>query len=312
MACPHALCYAGRSMKPSDRPALSRTVKRRIVAAGFALLTLAAFLIWLWHPAGPPDPVTRGKPLSVWLDDRRATPQGPEVLSEEALAAVRALGPKAVPTLLAWIREPDSAVRRNARVVLEWQLGLPVQVPTHHDNRVRAMYGVRALGLSARSVFPALVAIALHSPDEWQRGDAINALTGSDAATMRRLAAGLESADREVRLRAIHALSCLRIAPGEVILPALDAARDDPDPQVRAEAAKAIAFLGQQRESLTALLTHHDPEMRASAARLVGGYRARASLPALEAAGRGADPRVRAAAAEAIRQIAGPAPLPAR
>lgn len=290
-----------------DRHGPVSCLKRRAVLVGAAVLVVASLGVWLSRPGGPPEPVYRGKTLSAWLDDRRATPQGPVVLSDEAIAAVRALGPEAVPTLLAWLRKSDSSISRNAKDVLEWRLGLPIQVPTNQDTRKRAMYGFRALGPAARSAFPELVAIALHSPDEWQRGDAINALTESDADTMRRLARGLRSPDRKVRLRAIHALACLRIAPDEVCLPALEGILNDPDPRVRAEAARAIALINRQLAACAALLTDRDPEIRAGMARLIGGYRtrARALLPALDAASRDADPKVREAVAEAIQQVRG-------
>ncbi len=282
-------------------------MKRRTVVVGAAVLAIASLGVWLPRPGGPPAPAYRGKTLGAWLDDRRATPYGPVVLSDEAVTAVRALGPEAVPTLLTWLRASDSSVSRNAKIVLEWRLKLPLRVPTNQDNRMRAMYGFRALGPAARSAFPTLVAIALDSPDEWQRGDAINALTESDADTMRRLARGLKSPDREIRLRAVSALSCIRIAPDEVCLPALEGALDDLDTRVRAEAAKGVALIHQQLKGCAACLVHRDPEVRASAARIVGGYRTRARdfLPALEAAARDADPKVRDAVAEAIQRVRG-------
>jgi hypothetical protein len=229
------------------------------------------------------------------------------VLTDEAVAAVRALGPEAVPTLLAWLRASDSSLRRNAKVVLEWRLKLPLQVPTNQANRMRAMYGFRALGPAAKPAFPEIVAIALNSPDEWLRADAINALTDSDANTMRLFANGLMSPDREVRLRAIFALSCIRIAPDEVCLPAFDGAIHDNDPQVRAEATKAIAFLHQNLKTYADMLAHRKPDVRLFAAQAVGSYRTRARdfLPNLEAALHDDDPKVREAVAEAIQQVSG-------
>jgi len=287
--------------------ARSRAMKRRAVVVGAAVLAGAALAVWLSRSGGPPEPVYGGKALSAWLDDRRATPKGPVLLSDEAVAAVRALGPEAVPTLLAWLRASDSSVSRNAKILLEWRLKLPLRVPTNQETRLRAMYGFRALGSPASSAFPEIVAIALYSADEWQRGDAINALTDSDADTMRRLAGGLKSLDREVRLRAVFALKCIRIAPDEVCLPALEGAQSDPDPEVRVEAAKAIALLNQQLKIFAAWLTHRNPEMRVVGARQVGSYRtrARAFLSDLEAAARDDDPEVRAAVAEAIQQVQG-------
>lgn len=229
------------------------------------------------------------------------------VLSDEADAAVRALGPAAVPTLLAWLGAADSLVSRHAKVWLEWRWKLPVSVPTNQAKRVRAMYGFRALGSTARSAWPAIVALALNSPDDWQRGDAINALTNSDTATMKLVALGLKSLDREVRLRAIHVLACLRIAPDEVCLPALEGGRNDPDPQIRAESARAIALINEQGQILANLLTDPNPQLRVLAARVIGGFRTRARehLPALEVAAQDNDPEVHQAVTEAIRQVRG-------
>jgi HEAT repeat protein len=196
---------------------------------------------------------------------------------------------------------------RNAKIVLEWRLKLPVQVPTNQENRMRAMYGFRALGAAAKSAFPEIVAMVLNSPDDWQRTDAINALTDSDADTMRRLADGLKSPSPEVRLRAVNALTCLRIAPDEVCLPALERATSDPDTRVAFQAVQGIALINQQLTAVAGSLTHHNPEYREIAAHMIGGYRARARsyLPALEVAAHDPDLKVRAAACSAIEQIRG-------
>ena len=194
-------------------------MKRRIAAVG-AVVIVGCVVGWIMRPGMPAEPSYGGKALSAWLDDRRATPQGPVVLSDDAVAAVRALGPAALPTLLAWLRQSDSSLSRSAKIVLERRWACPCGFQPTRKARMRAMYGFRALGPAASSAFREIAAIALNSPDEWQRGDAINALTDSDADTMRRLAEGLKSPEPEVRLRAVNALTCIRIAPDEVCLPA--------------------------------------------------------------------------------------------
>lgn len=291
-------------------------MKRRIVVLGAAVLAAAAAAVWWSRPGGPPEPVYRGKTLGAWLDERRKAPMGPVVLTDEAEAAVRAIGPKAVPTLLAWLRSSEPTVARQAKILLEWRLKLPVRVPTNMERRERAMYGFRALGPAAAPAFPVLVSLVLNSPDSWIRRDAINALCSADADAMRRLADGLKSPDREVRLRAVDALVALRIAPDAVCLPALERAANDPDPQVRAEAVIGINFIKQQLGAVAAALTNPKagPDVRAVAARTVGGYgpRARDHLPVLEAAARDDDPDVRDAAAEAVRRVRGPEPAPAQ
>src|SRR5262249_41246455 len=142
--------------------------------------------------------------------------------------------------------------------------------------------------------------------------DAINALTQSDADTMRRLADGLKRPDRDVRLRAIFAISCIRIAPDEVCYPALEGALKDPDSQVRTKAARAIAQLDQNLKGYAGWPPAADPEKRAIGARKLGGYRtrARAFLTNLEAAAQDDDPKVREAATAAIGQVRGPESLP--
>jgi HEAT repeat protein len=286
-------------------------MKRKALVAGTVVLAALVAWAWLLRRGERPEPVYQGRPLGAWLDDRHATSAGPVVLSDEAVTAVRAMGPEAIPTLLDWIRAPDSAISRSAKVFLEWRLRLPVHVPTNHEKRARAMYGFRALGVAARSAFPELVKIALHSSDEWQRADAINALCESDADAMRGLVEGLENPDREVRLRAIHALACVRIAPDEVCLPALErAAASDPDASVRDSAAREAAFILQELSAVATALNNSDPKIRAAAASFVGGFRTRARsyLPALEAAAHDPDASVREATAEAIRQVRGEDP----
>ena len=282
-------------------------MKRRIVVGGTIGGAVVALGFWWFSPGDPPEPVYRGRTLSSWLDDRQRTPQGLEVLTSEAVDAVRAIGPAAVPTLLAWLSVPDTATTRYAKLWLEWRLRLPVKVPTHQAKRGRAMYGFRALGPIARSAFPAIVALALHSPDEWQRGDAINALTGADADAMRLVALGLNSPDRVVRFQAIFIMRCLRIAPDEVCLPALEAIRNDPDPQIGTWSAVAISQINQQGQALARLLTSPNAQYRVVAAQSIGGFRTRAweHLRALEVAAEDEDPAVRAAVAEAIRQVRG-------
>ncbi len=278
-------------------------MKRRTVLVGATALVIAALGVCLLCPWSPPDPVYRGKKLSAWLDDRHSMPRGPDALSDEAVAAVRALGPKAIPALLAWHRSSDLPVSRWANFVLGWQTKLPQRLPTNEENWTRAMYGFWALGPAAKTAFPELVEFALETPDRWQ---AISAFE-SDADAMRLVASSLKSPDRDVRLRAIDILTSLRMFPDEVSLPALQGALNDPDRQVRVEAARAIAFYNQALGFYVNWLTLADPELRFWGAKGIGRYRTRAQafLPDLEAAADDADPKVRDAVAEAIQQVRG-------
>lgn len=289
------------------------SVRKGIVRATLAaacLLPLVALGLWWIRPADPEGPSYEGRTLRQWLDESEQTPNGPTVLSSKAEAAVRALGPRAIPTLLVWLGQADSSIHKGAKVWLEWRFGLPVHVQLNQEKRVRAMYGFRALGMAARPAFPAIVHLVLHSPDEWQRGDAINSLTEADPDAMKLIVAGLKDPDKEIRLRAIHAIGCLRIAPDEVCYPALEEALNDPDIWVRGSAGKTIALLDDQLKAYIAGVKNPNGKWRAVCAQIVGGYRARARpyLADLEAAANEDDPELRAAALEAIRRIQVDAP----
>lgn len=279
-------------------------MKRRSFVVASVLIVVLLLIQWArWTE--PLDPEYQGKPLSAWLDDRQ-TIRGSVILSDEAVQAVRAIGPTAVPTLLAWLGTADSSLFRLSRR-LHSSAYLPIKFAEHEKERTRAMYGFRALGPVARSAFPAIVAIILNTDDGRQGGDAINALTNSDADTMRLLAHGLQSSDSQIQSQAIQALRYLRIAPDEVCLPALEALSHDPHPGIRQQAANAITFINSQLSSIVPALSDQNPTFRAIAAQIIGGYRthARAYLPNLEAAADDEDSQVRAAVAEAIRQVKG-------
>jgi hypothetical protein len=277
-------------------------MKRRTVVVGAALLAVAALGVWLSLLARPREPVYRGRALSAWLDDLQTRPDGSTYLPDKSVAAVRAIGPEALPTLLRWLRERDSLINRHAEDLV-WSVGVTSYEERKFD---RLLYAFRTLGPAARSAYPAVVELLLNSPDAMQRIHARNCLLEADGpGTMRLLAAGLKSPNRKVRLRAAEALSSLRSAPDEVSLPALEAALNDPDPQVRAEAAVGIGWFNRDLIGFAGDLTLPKPRQRISGARGLGAFRSRAQayLPQLEAAARDEDPEVREAAAEAIRQV---------
>jgi HEAT repeats len=280
-------------------------MSRRTVVVGIAVLAIAAAGAW-WWPKSRDEPVYRGKTLSAWLDERHEPYPGSVVLTKEAEAAVRAIGADAIPSLMNWLRASDSSGNQFASRVVT-RLGVPLRVPGSYEMQERAAYGLAALGTVAKPVFPEIAMIALKDArNEGQRINAINALANCDADTMRLLAAGLKDPDRNIRLSAISALFHLRVAPDEVCLPALEGALNDQDAQVRDSASGTITRFEEELEACAAGLEQGDPTYRARAARILGSYRTRARkhLPKLEAAADD-DPAVRAAIAEAIRQIRG-------
>jgi HEAT repeat len=287
--------------------------RRTVVVVGIAVLAIAGFGAWFW-PKAQDEPVYRGKTLSAWLDERYEPYPGSAeltippsaVLTKEAEAAVRAIGTRAIPSLMNWLRASDSSGNQIASIVVG-RLRVPLRVSGSYELQTRAAYGLAALGPVAKPVFPEIAAIALKdAQNEGQRVNAINSLLNSDADTMRLLAAGLKNPDCNIRLSAISALFHIRVAPDEVCLPALEGALEDQDAHVRASACRAITQFEEELEACAAGLEQDDPRYRARAARILGSYRTRARkyLPNLEGAADD-DPDVRTAIAEAIQQIRG-------
>lgn len=96
-------------------------------------------------------------------------------------------------------------------------------------------------------------------------------------------------------------------------LPYLVALLDDPNPTMRANSAQTLAWMGEQgaRPALRALLDDPVAEVRAQAAFALGKLNDTESLARLESLSRqDAEPRVQAAAQQAIEEIQSPVVLP--
>ena len=246
---------------------------RRAAIVGAAVVAIVALGLWLLCPGDSPEPIYRGK-TSAWLDDCRATPQGPVVLSDEAVAAVRAIGTRALPDA------PGLALRDGFADQSERQdpAGTAPEAPVAGaDERGKAEAGdVRLPG--PRSRRQVRVPRGRRYCVEFPRRLAEERCDECLARLRRRhdecLACGLKSPDRKVRHRAVVALYCIRLAPDEVTLPVLEEARNDPDPLVRVEAAKGIAQFNKDLKDYAARLTLRDPQQRVYGARSIGGYRA--------------------------------------
>ena len=90
---------------PAGKPFRRR---RRLVLVAVFLLTLSlgASLVSVWRDR---QPVYGGRPLTEWAADLTAS--APE-RSAAAREAVRVLGPRAVPTLIRLVRQPDPVLAR--------------------------------------------------------------------------------------------------------------------------------------------------------------------------------------------------------
>ncbi|MCA9031634.1 MAG: HEAT repeat domain-containing protein [Planctomycetaceae bacterium] len=191
-----------------------------------------AVVLWV-QLSGPSEPTYNGKSLSEWLDERRPTPAGPIVLTDEAELAVRKIGPEAIPFLLDWVQRTDSTTSQSLR----YRVGIPI--PLNDVWRARGLYGFRALGDAAEPAIPELVEMALKSDDRDVQGAATNSLTNNHPLAVKLLIEALQSGDSEIRFNAALVLGRLR--PSEAIEP-LTKALADSEHGVRGIAAMGLGF----------------------------------------------------------------------
>jgi hypothetical protein len=87
--------------------------RSRLVLLGLPFAILIAVILWVAHPtmALRNEPVYQGKPLSYWVT-RVGQIEEFHGAPEDAVAAIRSIGPKAVPFLLEWMphRKPQRPV----------------------------------------------------------------------------------------------------------------------------------------------------------------------------------------------------------
>lgn len=162
------------------------------------------------------EPAIRGKPLTVWVDQLFRTDR------DQAEAAIREIGPKTVPFLLAMAAHRNTPIQERYRTI--WpklpgvlQRCLPKPKPVDH-------------------LFPQRIFFAL-------------SLLGSQA--LPNLITGMEHPDSGVRLAAIRAIKSLG-AKADVAVPALVKALSDTNAEIRSGAVHALGKLGPRNTTAVA------------------------------------------------------------
>jgi HEAT repeat protein len=168
------------------KPQLALKVVAAVLVAGAA--------VWLVRHFS--EPSYQGKPLSAWLDqaarDRDIGWFGRESSGRDSqpAQAVRAMGPRAIPLLLNWLRAKDTPSRRKLRDFAQKYKWIPIDRRDPDGLNAMACYGFWVLGPAAKSAVPQVIAL-------------------------------LDDEEAEVRTSAASVLSC--IGPGDITaLPALE------------------------------------------------------------------------------------------
>jgi HEAT repeat protein len=230
----------------------------------------------------------------IW---KKAFTEADETTVSNALDALAALGPAAVPRLI------DALKHEKVRGQVVYVLGKigPAAAPATEalaklvadkDDRVaqEAILALAHIGPGAKAAVPALLeALAVAVPGALQKDEASNAHAivyalgkiGPDAvAAEPALSALLSSSDGNLALTSAWALAQIHPAPGEIaakIAPVLAAGLKNPLPLARQGAAEALGALGPAAAdavpALEQLRTDKDEAVRAAAAKALNAIR---------------------------------------
>lgn len=182
--------------------------RSRVKAYGIVAVAFGVFWIVVWWSG---EPTYRGESLSQWLENVRGTPgDSPD---DQAVQAIRAIGPRAVPTLLDMLKRGHPHWKTT---VAEWTEKVDWSPSLLEDNtdqrRFDAVRGFRILGKAADSALPALRLML----DDSKTGPWAAASLGSIGShTAPLLVEGLTNTDYRVRESVVYALTRMESnAPG--------------------------------------------------------------------------------------------------
>jgi uncharacterized protein (TIGR02996 family) len=243
---------------------------------------------------GKPGAVDAVPALVEALGDEGALPDYPHTVSAAALDALKAIGPVAVPALIAAVQDKSNKGRRKAITAL-LMIGpaaaeaVPALLAALGDKdsgvRFAVALALGRIGPAAAEAVPALAAALRDQhdlPEADQAGDVTKVQDGA---------------------------ACALYSIGPAAVPALIVALQDEESSVRKLAAFALQRIGpeavQATPALLVALRDRNRSMRLAAAETLGSFRARGveAVPALSVALRDKDNSVRRAAALALGQI---------
>jgi HEAT repeat protein len=271
----------------------------------------------LSDPEPPDDPKPpRGPSFDFWQREGEPQPWG-------YYAALRGIGPPAVPVLLEKLNAPDSQARIIALRALEFlgdgaKSSVPRLVELLNDKGVRSEAASALGGIGVRDAIPVLIT-ALTDPDPgfrarvaetlgrigWERQAAQFSSRTFARGAIRPLGAALKDVDPGVRASAARALRDIG-SQASVAIPDLVAALSDPSANVRVAVLRAFGRIGRvpagSQNRVLALLKDLDPRARAAAASAIDDdtIKTDAAVVGLLAVLKDPDADVRAAAAQKL------------
>jgi hypothetical protein len=284
----------------------------RMLLVGLGFGILLATVVLVGHRE---EPVYQGKPLSYWVtqlgsDEIHGAPK-------EAVAAIRAIGPKAVPFLMEWM--PHRQPLRPAWMirVWEWCMERLHVSPQQEEKEAPSSHCVEiawwALGNEGKSAIPALARVINQPPataddySAWTHSAKAISYLGPDAIVPMLTAATNMQGKHEV-WELLHNFRNLR-TNGAPAVPSLLQWANDPDYFVRSGVASALGGIGKRADLAVPVLLAglHDSNsmVRRDAATALGAFAEDADtvLPALIKVINGNDAQARGGALSGLGRI---------
>ena len=253
----------------------SMFAKKRLYAVlGFAGLCLLAWILagTFGFRRAPEALIYHGKSVETWaLQLRMSDPKA----RDEAVAALKAMGPTAVPGLVRLLQARDSLLRKQAWAAVSW-LPAPFQnvvvtkvaPPNATAVRIAAARSLAIIGPDAQAAVPAL-AWSLQNDVAQVRWMAASALGRIGPPAWAHLTSALAAADPNLRYAAVAALGDTTVDP-KLVVPKLLKALQDTDSGVVAAAAGSLGKLGAGALPVVMeVMTNGDAFTRVLAARAV-------------------------------------------
>ena len=234
---------------------------RNRLVAGLGLATVLGALLVAFH--GDRGPAFKGHSLRYWVIRLDPSP-GDVAENSDAQDAIRSMGEKALPYLIAMAKSPDeSPVYRHYR---RWYL--PRSESVHRflpeprfpvdQLRCKAVHGIGLLGPEAAPAVPFLVRLLFTQLRTERRANGIThvaigslGLIGPEARSALPLLRQVIEGRQGNSLHRCYAVDALgRIDPqGTEVVSLLGRALEDTSPEVRQRAAFVLGLLGRKAES---------------------------------------------------------------
>ena len=250
---------------------MTARVMRRWLGVTVAVLTLAIALILLRNWTGDKGVRYHGKTVAEWS----TLVFGQQAQADEASAALKQMGPAAVPDLVKLLGARDAFLQPQIRSMVrgwpapfgKWLAPFTTRLPAAWVKRGAAR-SLAIIGPPAREAVPALL-VSLKDPDEGFAWEAAGALGRIGEPSLPGLLEAMRAPMASTRRAAAYALGGIGTKP-DVVVPPLVVALHDADASVVSSASGSLGKLGlPAMAQLVIVVGHEQGNIRQRAARLV-------------------------------------------